>query len=82
MGLLKKKIPMPEASRFDRLDDETLYVLVEQAFSTALDSFSQARNTYDEKIVVHLHNCDTALSDAQAGIRSMLRRKLAIAQSR
>lgn len=81
MGLLKKKIPMPEASRFDRLDDETLFVLVEQAFSTALDAFSQARNTYDEKIVMHLHNCDTALSDAQAGIRSMLRRRLAIAQS-
>lgn len=78
MGLLKKKIPIPEASRFDRLDDETLFVLVEQALSTALDAFSQARNTYDEKIVVHLHNCDTALSDAQSGIRSMLRRRLTL----
>lgn len=81
MGLLKKKIPMPEASRFDRLDDETLFILVEQSFSTALEMFSQARQAHDEKVVVHLHNCDTALSDAQAGIRSMLRRRLAIAQS-
>jgi len=80
MGLLKKKIPMPEASRFDRLDDQTLFVLVEQAISTAIASFQQAQAGSVEA-PTHLHNCDTALSDAQAGIRSILRRKIAIAQN-
>jgi hypothetical protein len=81
MGLLKKKIPMPEASRFDRLDDATLYLLVEQAFSMSGQYLREANAATDESVMTHLHNCDTALSDAQAGIRSMLRRKLAIAQS-
>lgn len=81
MGLLKKKIPMPAASRFDRLDDGMLYLLVEQAFSLAGASLRDANQSHDESVMSHLHNCDTALSDAQAGIRALLRRRLAIAQS-
>jgi hypothetical protein len=81
MGLLKKKIPMPEASRFDRWDEQTLYLLVEQALSTALAGFQDAGRTSDVAVLTHLHNADTALSDAQAGIRSILRRKIAIAQN-
>lgn len=81
MGLLKKKIPMPDASRFDRLDDGTLYLLVEQAFSLAGACLSDANRATDESVMTHLHNCDTALSDAQAGVRALLRRRLAIAQS-
>jgi len=77
MGFLKKKIPMPESSRFDRLDDQTLFLLVEQAISTAISSFQQAQGGGADT-PTHLHNCDTALSDAQAGVRSILRRRLAI----
>ena len=80
MGLLKKKIPMPDASRFDRLDDQTLFLLVEQAVSTAIGSFQEVQNCSHQDEPTHLHNCDTALSDAQAAIRSLLRRRLAIAQ--
>jgi hypothetical protein len=79
VGLLKRKIPMPEASRFDRLDDESLYLLVEHAFGMANESLHQATQATDEKVSVHLHNADTALSDAQGAVRALLRRRLAIA---
>lgn len=80
MPLFKKKVQAPEASKFDRLDTETLYVLVEQALSMSAEYFRQAGAAGDESVIVHLHNCDVALSDAQSGVRAMLRRKLAIAE--
>lgn len=80
MPLFKAKIKTPDPSRFDRLDSETLFVLVEQAYSMAGEYLRQATSASDETVIMHLHNCDTALSDAQAGVRSMLRRKLAIAE--
>lgn len=80
MPLFKKKIQPPDPSRFDRLDTETLYVLVEQAMSMSVEYFRQAGSAGDENVIMHLHNCDVALSDAQSGVRAMLRRKLAIAE--
>lgn len=78
MGLLKKKIAMPEASRFDRLDDQTLFLLVEQSMSTALHMFQAANASTDEKVLAHLDNCHTALSDARLGVAALLRRKLSL----
>lgn len=76
MSIFKKKIPMPPESRFDKLNEDTLYLLVEQAYSMAGEYLRQAHEMNSEEVTVALHNCDTALSDTQAGIRSLLRRRL------
>lgn len=79
---LKKEKPLavPEPSRFDRLDEETLYLLIEQALSTAIAQFDKVRSADAETIPAFLQYCDTALSDAQAGVRSILRRRVVLLQ--
>lgn len=79
MGLLKRKIQVPEASRFDRFDETTLYIVAEQALMTAGRHLDNAAN--DPTKVADLDYCDTALSDAQAAVRAALRRRLAMAQN-
>jgi hypothetical protein len=81
VSLFKKKIPMPEPSRFDRFDDETLYLLVEQAFGQASASLREATKASDESVVNYLHVADVAMADAQAGLRALLRRRLALVQN-
>jgi hypothetical protein len=81
-----KKTPkapsIPEPSRFDRLDEETLYLLVEQALGTAQAQFDSFRTSNAVSAPAMLDYCDTALSDAQAGIRSLLRRRVVLLQNR
>lgn len=70
---------MPEASRFDRFDDLTLFTLAEQAVMTAGRYLDEAAG--DSTKMAELEYCDTALSDAQAAVRAALRRRIALAQN-
>ena len=78
MSLLKRKPKMPDPSRFDRLDDETLFLLVEQAFGTAIASLQKATKATSEEVIYDLANCDTALSDASLAVKSLLRRRIGL----
>jgi hypothetical protein len=77
VGTGKQGVPLPEASRFDRLTAEDLYLLLESGLSTATrltDTYRAA--TTDEKQPL-LGNCQTALEDALAAVKAM-RRKLVV----
>lgn len=75
----KKLPPMPDASRFDRFDEATLFTLAEQAVMTAGRYLNESAS--DSSMVAELQYCDTALSDAQAAVRAALRRRIALAQN-
>lgn len=77
----EKPVDVPEPSRFDRLDQETLYLLVEQALGTAQAQFDQALGADAASAPAFLEYCNTALMDAQAGVRAILRKKLVMLQT-
>lgn len=76
-----KPIDLPEPSKFDRLDQETLYLLIEQALGTAQAQFDQARVADPASAPAFLDYCNTALMDAQAGVKAILRKKLVMLQT-
>jgi len=76
----KPKLPeMPEPSRFDRFDEATLFTLAEQSIMTAGRYLNESAS--DTSKVAELEYCDTAISDAQAAVRAVLRRRIALAQN-
>lgn len=77
----EKPIDIPEPSKFDRLDQESLYLLVEQALGTAQAQFDHVRGADPASAPAFLDYCNTALMDAQAGIKAILRKKLVILQT-
>lgn len=78
MSLFRRMPKMPDPSRFDRLDDETLYLLVEQAFGTAVASLQKATKATSDEVIYDLGACDTALSDASLAVKSLLRRRIGL----
>lgn len=78
VSIFKRMPKMPDPSRFDKLDDETLYLLVEQAFGTAVDAIKKATKADSEQVIYDLAACDTALTDANMAVKSLLRRRIAL----
>jgi len=73
----QEKVPIPEASRFDRMAAEDLFLLLESGLSTATRLTDVYRATVAEEKAPILANAQVALEDALAAIKA-LRRKLVV----
>jgi len=78
---IRRKPYIPDPSRFDRLDDQSLHLLVEQSLAQAQAMYDKARHEYGEEKLAYMQYVDTALSDAQAGTRALIRRRVVLMQS-
>jgi hypothetical protein len=77
----REKVPIPERSRFDRMSQEDLFLLLESGLGTATHLLDLFRATTAEEKGPLLANVQTALEDALAATKSM-RRKLVVTVSK
>lgn len=71
------RVPIPEASRFDRMSQEDLFLLLESGLGMATHRVDIYRATTTDQKEPVLANVQTALEDALAAVKA-LRRKLVV----
>jgi hypothetical protein len=76
MAWRKKGVPIPEESRYDRMDSENLYLMLESGLGTATHLVDTYRAMHDERDQT-LALLETELEIALAATKA-LRRKLLV----
>ena len=77
MAWRKKGIPLPEASRFDRMTETDLYLLLEASLSSSTHLVDVYRATLPEEKELVLANAQIEIEGALAACKAM-RRKLVV----